>query len=57
MTKRECEDCEEPIPEGWRRWRCPRCGLLVCGWCEHHVHKLEIYLDKQRRAKAALAKE
>lgn len=31
-----CEDCGED-PKG-RRSRCPRCKLLVCGWCMNHVH-------------------
>ena len=38
--KRECEDCGEEIPKGRRRTRCPKCGLLVCVWCFHHVHGL-----------------
>jgi len=35
-----CEDCGEE--SGGRRRRCKRCGLLVCGWCYHHVHSLPL---------------
>jgi hypothetical protein len=35
---RECEDCEEVMKPNERRSRCRCCGLLVCGWCIHHVH-------------------
>lgn len=38
----ECEDCCVEIGrgkrDGQRRTRCKHCGLLVCGWCLHHVH-------------------
>jgi hypothetical protein len=30
-----CEDCGE---ETKRRFRCPRCKMLICGWCWNHVH-------------------
>jgi hypothetical protein len=42
---RYCQDpeCGEEIPKGQRRFRCPRCGLLVCGWCWNHVHQLVIH--------------
>jgi predicted RNA-binding Zn-ribbon protein involved in translation (DUF1610 family) len=39
---RVCEDCGEEMPADERRWRCPRCGLLVCAWCQNHVHELAI---------------
>ncbi len=39
-----CEDCGDD-PEG-RRFRCPRCNQLVCGWCWNHVHQLE--MDKAK---------
>jgi uncharacterized OB-fold protein len=35
---RKCEDCGEDSFQ--RRTRCKRCGLLVCGWCFHHVHSI-----------------
>ncbi len=37
-ASRECEDCEEAIPDENRRKRCKHCGLLICPWCAHHVH-------------------
>lgn len=33
MTK--CEDCGD---ETKRRTKCPKCGLMVCRWCYHHLH-------------------
>lgn len=36
-----CEDCGDD-EEHIRRRRCPRCGLLICGWCLWHTHKLAI---------------
>ena len=30
-----CEDCGE---HAGRRFRCVKCGLLVCAWCIGHVH-------------------
>jgi hypothetical protein len=38
MADCEDEDCGE---ESSRRVRCFHCGLLVCGWCWHHVHGCE----------------
>lgn len=37
---RECEDCEEEMESGHRRVRCKSCKRLICGWCEHHTHRL-----------------
>jgi hypothetical protein len=34
-----CDDCGDPTK---RRKRGPHCGQLVCGWCWHHVHKLQL---------------
>ena len=39
MPEHDCEDCGD-VAEG-RRLRCFHCGLLVCGWCWHHVHRCE----------------
>lgn len=36
----ECED-KDCGDESCRRVRCYHCGLLVCGWCWHHVHGCE----------------
>lgn len=47
---RECEDCGEEMDPTQRRRRCSHCGLLVCGWCDNHVHALG-------RAQAKHAKE
>lgn len=33
-----CEDCGDSCR---RRIRCFHCGLLVCSWCWHHVHRCE----------------
>ena len=49
---RTCEDCGE---EAGRRVRCPRCNLLVCPYCFHHTHKLNIYLEKKKREAQAKA--
>lgn len=35
-----CEDCGDR--EASRRRRCPRCKLLVCGWCFNHVHSIPL---------------
>ncbi len=32
---KECQDCYDDCK---RRIKCPRCKLLVCPWCWHHVH-------------------
>lgn len=46
----ECEDCGEETPKGERRWRCPNCGSLVCGWCRHHVHEFAAARAKSQAA-------
>ena len=33
-----CEDCSDDCK---RRICCFHCGLLVCPWCWHHVHRCE----------------
>lgn len=40
-AKREilCEDCGD---ECKRRKKCPHCGYLVCVWCWHHIHSLNL---------------
>ncbi len=46
---KECEDCGE---ECRRRYRCPYCGLLICGWCQNHVHGRPILdFDVERRTR------
>jgi hypothetical protein len=47
-----CEDCEDEVP---RRRRCKRCGLLVCPFCDHHVHALERWRAAQATAIAQAA--
>lgn len=34
---KECQDCGDQVK---RRTRCKNCGLLVCRWCYHHIHKI-----------------
>lgn len=40
----EDEDCEE---QARRRIRCFHCGLLVCPYCYHHIHRCEPGHDKK----------
>ena len=39
---RECEDCGDLIPGGHRRIRCKHCKMLICGWCNNHIHGLVV---------------
>jgi len=48
---RECEDCGEMMEPSQRRRRCSHCGMLVCGWCDNHVHALS--REAAKRAAAA----
>lgn len=36
-----CEDCGDKTEARERRTHCPHCGLKVCRWCWHHVHRCE----------------
>lgn len=51
---RVCEDCGDDVAK--RRIRCPKCKLLVCIWCFHHVHKLAISIaeEEARQLRAKL---
>jgi hypothetical protein len=43
MTK--CEDCDEEVE---RRRKCSHCGMMVCVWCDHHIHALSREMAKQQ---------
>lgn len=43
----QCQDCGDDCQ---RRTRCPNCGQLVCRWCYHHIHNLELPANKAIQA-------
>ena len=49
-----CEDCGDDCV---RRTRCKKCKLLICRWCYHHTHNLEMLSKVTKEVEAEIKEE